>query len=122
MKVTPLDLSASAPEHLQDELISFTMRGQALLLFGRNGSGKSSILRSIHSASGGQGEYTTHLIEPERAGATHYNPNVVQGEQQWRRPNQQRRNDDSQYRSRVVGRLGRFLTCLLYTSPSPRDS
>lgn len=78
------------------------------VIFGRNGSGKSQLLRNVRELNGRK-KYS-HYSSPERAGRFDYQPgNVNQEMNGERRASSRTSNYQENYRNQVITRIGAYL-------------
>ena len=76
-----------------------------VVVFGKNGSGKSKLLRAWRDAS----PATTHYVVPERAGELDYQPQFLQQQlDAGQRKSQTERNFAGEYRRHVVARINAY--------------
>ncbi len=101
------DLVVVRPEYLGGGNWKITNRTPITVIFGKNGSGKSLLLRNLRD----QNRQSYNYSVPERAGNITFQiqnvPNQLEGEQRASRSNQ---NLHPEYRNDVISRIQAFLT------------
>lgn len=100
------ELAVSKPVHLGSG--TWALRGltDIVVIFGRNGSGKSQLLRLIRDSD----KPNCHYSSPERGGEINYDPGqVFQELDSNQRASKRTVNFQPSYRSEVISRVGSFL-------------
>ena len=86
--------------------VEMTKLGHLTILFGKNGSGKSLILRSWRDSD----RHSVHYIAPERVGSFNFNPNLIQAElTPAGRAGAALNNIAPHYHDRALGRVASYL-------------
>lgn len=88
------------------------------VLFGKNGTGKSSFLRNLYQLD----DKNYHLVVPERGGEITYNSSYLDQENtSSTRKSVRNKDDDASYRSRSISRASNILNHAGYNSMSGGD-
>jgi predicted ATPase len=102
MSIYETSLSVGKPGHLGAENWDLRDLNHITVIFGRNGAGKSALLRSIGSSV----QEGRHLTSPERAGEISYNSGYADQEASGaQRYGNGRNNLSGEYRNRAISRI-----------------
>lgn len=100
-------LEAQRPPHLGGDQWILKNLTDVTVLFGRNGSGKSALLRALLNAD----HNARHLTSPERAGELQFNSDfALQEVAASTRASSRQSNLSLQFRERVISRINTYLT------------
>lgn len=105
--VDTYDLTIQKPNFLGGNFWNLKKLTPITVIFGKNGSGKSLLLRKIRDNN----PSSNHYCVPERGGNIAYEPGMIQQEADGKsRVNGSQQNLGGDYRSRVITRIGAYLT------------
>lgn len=107
MTIHHATLSAPKPPHLGSGAWDLQTLNHITVIFGRNGVGKSALLRSLGASS----QEGRHLTSPERAGEITYQANIADEEGLGtNRYNSRRNNMAGDFRNRSISRIATMVT------------
>jgi hypothetical protein len=102
MNVYATDITLAKPQDLGGGLWRLTRLTGLTVLFGKNGSGKSRLLRTWRDSNA----KSFHYIIPERVGSLDFNPNFIREQiEGTRRKGQSEQNFNVHYRSHTITRI-----------------
>jgi predicted ATPase len=106
LKLYLSEIEADRPRFLGGGVWQIEGLAPITVIFGRNGSGKSLLLRSLRD----QDQDQHHYVSPERAGNISFSASLIEIEGQGHeRANRSKQNFDADFRSRVVTRIQSLL-------------
>jgi len=106
MAIYKENLIINRPPHFGGRNWTFSNLNHITVILGRNGSGKSQLLRLIRD----QDTTNTHYATPERGGEISYDPNQAFQELDFtQRASKRRSNFHPSYRQEVISRVGTYL-------------
>ena len=106
-------LEIERPSHLGGSSWSLKDLNEVTVLFGKNGSGKSILLRSLRDKDVAN-QKICHYVSPERFGEITYDYNIAKDEiNSTQRANSRKTNYSQNYHQQVVGRIQILLNKIL---------
>jgi predicted ATPase len=100
------DLEVNRPPHLGGGKWRLEKLTPIMVIFGRNGSGKSILLRNIRD----QNKALNHYCIPERSGDISFNPGAIYEQLEAQaRSNKATQNYSPEYRRDIITRIGAYL-------------
>jgi len=118
MTIIIRELAATKPPFLGSGSWNLKALSDITVIFGRNGSGKSQLLRTLRNNNKG----SFHYASPERAGEISLDPGIMQQEMNSNsRADRRQSNLSPTYRQESVSRIGALLTRLGYSAGSEEN-
>jgi len=113
MTIYESEISVSKPPFLGNGSWNLKALNDITVIFGRNGSGKSQLLRLLRDIN----KQSFHYASPERAGEISQDLNIMQQEMRPdTRADRRRANQSLQYRQEAVSRIGTLINRLGYAA------